>query len=281
MSIQIIQDRLNSYSPQTKQEEENVIKQIYQEISLFALSRAGFFKLAAFQGGTCLRIIYNLNRFSEDLDFILINPDKTFVWEPFLKKMTTVFESFGVQLQAIDRSKAPGTIQRAFLKQNSFGKILQLGYQRGSSDKQNVMIRLEIDTNPPSGSFFSTHYVDFPIPFSIVAQDKPTLFASKCHALLCRDFLKGRDWYDFLWYVSNKTPVNFAHLKAALTQTGHWNAQEPFNREDLVTLLKKRILEIDWKSAAADVQSFLMMRDREFLQEWSQPLFLAYVDKIS
>ena len=219
MSIQIIQDRIKSFSPQTKQDEESIVKQIYQEISLYALSRAGYFRIAAFQGGTCLRLVYGMNRFSEDLDFILMNPNKKFVWEPFLKNITETFASYGIPLEAIDRSKAPAVIQKAFLKQESFGQVLQLGYPQKKGEKQNISIRLEVDTNPPMESHFSTHYLDFPLPFSIVSQDKSSLFASKCHALLCRNFVKGRDWYDFLWYVGNWTLAFWQSLTGAAKAT--------------------------------------------------------------
>jgi predicted nucleotidyltransferase component of viral defense system len=283
MSFQIIQDRFRQFAPQSMQEEEHVIKQIYQEIALYALSRAGFFKIAAFQGGTCLRLVYGEDRFSEDLDFILIHPEKKFQWEPYLKTMNDVFASYDISLELIDRSTAPGQIQRAFLKHESFGKVLRLSYQRDRSHKQNLSIRLEIDANPPAGSGFSTHYLDFPLPFSLVAQDKPSLFASKLHALLCRSFLKGRDWYDFIWYVANKTPVNFSHLKAALVQTKDWKweVNSPLTAEKLIQLLKSRIEGIDWESASEDVAPFLAHQSKEMLHEWSRVFFLAYLDKLS
>ena len=283
MNIQIIQDRIKALSPRSKQEEENVIKQIYQEIALYSLSRAGYFRLAAFQGGTCLRLVYGMPRFSEDLDFILIHPDTTFVWEPFLKHMTEAFALYSIPLEAIDRSKTSATVQRAFLKQESFGKVLQLGYPRGKEERQNITIRLEVDTNPPAGSGFSTHYLDFPLPYSLVSQDKPSLFASKCHALLCRDYVKGRDWYDFIWYVATKTPVNLGHLKTAMIQTNDWTGpiEEPFTGTKLLSLLNDRVESIDWKSAAEDVANYLGPQDKELLAAWSRDLFAAYIDKLA
>ena len=258
MSVQIIQEKIKSYSPQSKQEETNAIKEVYQEIALAALSRSGFFKIAAFQGGTCLRILYQLNRFSEDLDFILTDSKHPFLWEPFLHGMEQEFALYGIQLQAIDRSKAQQIIQKAFLKQNSFGKVLKLDYQRNTSDIQHITIRLEIDTNPPPDSQFSSHYLDFPLPFPIVTQDLPSLFAGKCHALLCREFLKGRDWYDFLWYMARRVPINFAHLRAALVQTNDWEqgSQTQLTTKHLIQLLTQRIRTINWTEAAKDVAIF-------------------------
>ena len=111
---------------------------------------------------------------------------------------------YAFDFQIIDRSKADKAVKMAFLKDNSFGKILVLTHPRGPSDKQTIQIKLEIDTNPPEGSGFQPHFLDFPYSFSITAQDLPSLFASKLHAILCRPYVKGRDWFDFVWYVSKK-----------------------------------------------------------------------------
>jgi len=131
----------------------------------------------------------------------------------YLKSITSEFEAFGLTVEATDRSKAPNTIKKAFLKQDSFGQILNLTYPRTRADIQKISIKLEIDTHPPLGSEKQTHYLDYPYPFAITIQDKPSLFAGKCHALLCRQYTKGRDWFDFLWYVQRKTPINLGLLK--------------------------------------------------------------------
>ena len=278
--MNILQDRVRSLSPASHQEEEHAFKQAYQEIALYALSRADFFRAAAFQGGTCLRLLYGLRRFSEDLDFVVKEPNSQFVWEPFLKNMTETFASYGILLKTVDRSKLPGVVQRAFLKQDSFGKMLRFS---SSKSKQHLTIRLEVDTNPPDGSGYTIGHLDFPIPFSLAAQDKPSLFASKCHALLCRNFVKGRDWYDFLWYVGKTTPINLILLKSALLQTNHWNLplDAPCTKQVLCDRLRDRIALIDWKQAAEDVVPFVPPQDAQTIRTWDKSLFAAYVDKLS
>ena len=283
MSIEVIRNRIKSYSPRSIQEEENAIKEIYQEIALSGLSRQGFFKLAGFQGGTCLRIIHQLNRFSEDLDFILLRPDKTFVWDAYLKGLEEEFAMYGVNLQVLSPSRMDQTIQRAVLKDSSFLKVLQLDYERNRSNKQTISIKFELDVNPPKASNFETHILDFPLPFSVVTQDQTSLFASKCHALLCRKFVKGRDWYDFLWYVGNQISINYEHLKYALMQTGHW-PYEPCKMMDkkyLIELLSKKVRSIDWDAAASDVNPLLKPIDRDMLREWTEEFFLSYVEKLN
>jgi predicted nucleotidyltransferase component of viral defense system len=283
MTIKIITERMKTYTPRSLQEEKHVIKEIYQEIALSGLARAGFFKLAAFQGGTCLRILHQLNRFSEDLDFLLIHPDRSFSWQPYLTAVQDEFDIYGVQLTIKDAPQERTPIQKAFLKHDSFAKVFELAYERDKSHRQTITVKFEVDTHPPGASLFESHQLAFPLPFAVVTQDKPSLFASKCHALLCRKFLKGRDWYDFLWYVSNKIQVNLPHLKAALIQSQDWRwaADEPLTKNKLYLLLQERIEAVNWRNAARDVEPLLRPIDREMLNGWGSRFFLSYVDKLS
>jgi hypothetical protein len=281
MGLEIIQERLQEYSLQTKEEEENAIKEICQEIALAGLSRTAFFKDAAFQGGTCLRILYQLKRFSEDLDFVLMESKDRFDWEPFLLGITTEFESFGLNCEAVDRSEVQGNIKKAFLKENSFGKVLNLQFKRQQSDIKKVLIKLEIDINPPSGSFYSAHYLQYPYPFSIISQDKASLFSGKCHALLCRSFLKGRDWYDFLWYVQRKTPLNLNLLKHSLEQQGPYQGSIlPISKEWIVEQLRKKIVSIDWVAAKKDVEKFIPQNEQYTISSWGSELFLQALESM-
>jgi predicted nucleotidyltransferase component of viral defense system len=281
MNIKIIENRLKEYAPLSPREELNAFKEIMQEIALCALARVGFFKNAAFQGGSCLRIVYNLNRFSEDLDFILIKPDKTFVWKPFLDALQTEFKLYNLDLKILDRSKADRAIKMAFLKDDSFGKVLFFSHPRGSKDKQIIQIKLEIDTNPPLGSTFQTHFLTFPYTFSLVAQDLPSLFASKCHALLCRSYVKGRDWFDFVWYITKKVIPNYVHLQNALYQTGSWQHQNLIiSPQWLIDTFRNKIRNINWQETKKDAEFFLKARDREGLTLWGQDFFLATLKKL-
>jgi predicted nucleotidyltransferase component of viral defense system len=280
MTLTIIQERLKSYPSASKQEEFNALKEIYQEIALVGLARSDFFKQAAFQGGTALRIVYQLRRFSEDLDFVLLQP-QPFTWTLYLKAIELEFASFGINLQVKERQEAKGAIKTAFLKEDSFARILELTYDRLPSDEQKITIKLEIDTHPPEGSGFETTFLTYPYPVSILIQDLPSLFASKCHAILCRKYTKGRDWFDFLWYLSRKTPINTPLLKNALQQAGPYQGQTmPHNKQWLLGEFAKKIASIDWQAARRDVEPFLYPGDRKFVAEWSQQLFQSQLDKL-
>ncbi|MFA5075239.1 MAG: nucleotidyl transferase AbiEii/AbiGii toxin family protein [Candidatus Babeliales bacterium] len=282
MSIKIIENRLKEYNPISAKEELNAFKEIIQEIALCGLSRANFFKQAAFQGGSCLRIVYGLNRFSEDLDFILFEPNQVFIWEPFLKSLQLEFKSYNLEFSVIDKSKADKTIKMAFLKENSFGKIFVLTYQRGLSDKQAIKIKFEVDTNPPAGSKFEKNFINFPYAFSIVTQDMPSLFASKCHALLCRPYVKGRDWFDFVWYISKKIVPNFIFLSNAVNQIGPWKNQNiNISKNWLINALNEKIESINWNEAKFDAENFLRVKDRVSLDAWGKDFFLVMLKKFS
>jgi len=277
----IIENKLKEYNIQSKQDELNALKEIFQEIALGALSRTDFFKYAGFQGGTCLRILYGLPRFSEDLDFIFKKTNRQFVWEPLLSRIKTEFASYSLNLETKERQKADASIKTAFIKDDSFGQILNLSYQGSVSDMQKIQIKLEIDTDPPMGSEFESKYLDFPYPFSVSLQDLNSLFAGKCHALLCRVYTKGRDWFDFLWYVSRKTSLNLNFLQNALMQTGPWQDQIlSINKDWVINELRAKIISINWEMARKDVERFLKPTEFENLKLWSTDLFLHYLEKL-
>lgn len=281
MTITIIQERLKSYNAISKQEELSALKEIYQEIALAGLARSDFFKEAAFQGGTALRILHQLNRFSEDLDFVLLKPSERFQWHSYLKAIELEFNSFGVTLELKERKEATGAIKTAFLKEDSFARILELTYDRLPSDEQKITIKLEIDTRPPEGSNYENAFLTYPYPFSILIQDLPSLFASKCHALLCRKYEKGRDWFDFLWYLSKKTPINHLLLKSALYQAGPYKGQDiPFSKKWVSEQFETKIAVMDWKAAKRDIENFLRPDERKFVESWSKELFFSQIGKL-
>lgn len=280
--MSLVENRFQQYSIQSKQDELNAFKEIVQEIALFVLSQTDFFKQAAFQGETCLRIMYGLPRFSEDLDFILQKNNQNFVWQPYLDKMKTEFEAYGLHLEVQDRSKANNIVKKAFIKEDSFGQILTLTYPLSPEDKQKAEIKFEIDTCPPVGSILETKFIDFPTSSSITLQDMPSLFSGKCHALLCRKFIKGRDWFDFIWYVSRKVPLNFAFLKNALYQSGPWQDKVlNINRDWIIEQLQVKVNSINWDEAKLDVAKFLRRKEAENLKIWGTSLFISTIDKFS
>jgi predicted nucleotidyltransferase component of viral defense system len=275
MSTKIIQDRLDSYECNTALEEEQALREITQEVALAALGRTDFFKYAAFQGGTCLRIFYGTNRFSEDFDFLLKEPTKDFNLAPYLRNLSIELAAYGYKLETTDRSKADSTVKKAFIKDNSIGKVLELNHLRADRSMRKIRIKLEIDTNPPEGSDYEIKYLDFPFVSSATIQDLPSLFAGKIHALLCREYTKGRDWYDFIWYTGRGVHINYKFLASALKQQGPWQGQElKIDKEWTIKTLSKRIFTLDWREAKDDIRRFVRQNELASLKLWGEKLFL-------
>ena len=281
MSVRMIQDRLNSYGCRSTLEEEQALREITQEIVLAGLGRTDFFQHAAFQGGTCLRILHGLNRFSEDLDFALQAPDAGFVLRPYLDALAKELTAYSYGLEIDDRSKADQAVRMAFLKDDLVGKLLQLAYRPATGPSRKLRIKLEVDANPPAGATFETKYLDFPFPSALRVFDPPSLFAGKVHALLCREYLKGRDWYDFIWYTSRRTPVNYKLLAAALSQLGPWQGQQlAIHRDWYVEQLRAKIEATDWPQAREDVHRFVKPAELPSLELWGKEFFLGQAEKI-
>ncbi len=273
--IDLIQKRLAEYKVAGPLEEENALKEIVQEIMLFALWQVGFFEVAAFQGGTSLRILHGLNRFSEDMDFILLEPDPAFSWQPYLEQLSEICKEFGIEPEALDKKHMDRNVKAALIKDNSIANQLNLGFMNNQRGKK-LTIKLEIDSNPPAGSGFEYRYLNFPADFEVCHQDMASNFALKIHALLCRPYLKGRDWYDFNWYISKGIVPNLELLKNALIQFGPWKGQGlNVDREWLVCALGEKITSIDWKDAASDVERFLKPVEQKSLSLWSVGFYMS------
>lgn len=271
--IDLIKDRLEEYGTQDPVQKQYAVKEILQEIALFGLWKTGFFEYAAFQGGTSLRILYGMPRFSEDLDFILKQPDPGFEWSAYLNGMTACFETFGLTVEILDKSRMDQRIKKALLKNDSTGLQLNLTFARGRLQKIQK-IKFEIDVNPPEHSLFNYTYLDFPLDFEICHQDLSSNFALKLHAVLCRPYVKGRDWYDFNWYIKKKVPPNLLHLQSALDQWGPWKNQGIIvDIKWLKTQLKKKVDKINWKEAADDVRAFIRPVEQQSLSLWSKEYF--------
>ncbi|MCI0447717.1 nucleotidyl transferase AbiEii/AbiGii toxin family protein [bacterium] len=281
MSVKIIQERLDSYNSQSIQEERFALKEITQELALHSLYNAGFFKRAAFQGGTCLRILYGLNRFSEDLDFALIEPDRKFDLSQYLASMSEELKAFGYDVKIETKASADNTVRNAFLKDDSLGRIINVPYPQSDRNPSTIKIKFELDTNPPAGARIETKFHDFPVYFSVTVHDLSSLFAGKSHALLVRPYIKGRDWFDFLWYISRKATINFELLSNALEQLGPWKGKKIkasmswYKKE-----MTKRIKSIDWEKAKADVARFLRPADLKTLELWNTGFFLTNLNRL-
>lgn len=279
MAINIIDQRIRTYNPNTIEDEEHALKEILQEIALYGLANANFFDNAIFHGGTALRILYNLPRFSEDLDFLLKKPNLQFKWESYIDAMIATFKEYGVHPEITDKSRVNNAIKKMFLKDDSIGKLIDLSFVHHPGRK--LSIKLEIDTNPPLGSNLDLKFLDFPLDYSIVAQDLSSSFAGKCHALLCREYIKGRDWYDFTWYVAKSVSPNLLFLKNALDQQGPWcNQKIVVTSEWFIDAMHQKIKGIDWNKAASDVAPFLNDRDTKTLNLWGIEFFMDKLNKL-
>ena len=281
MSIRAIQDRLNSDGCASAIEEDQALREITQEIVLVALGRTAFFDKAAFQGGTCLRIFHGVNRFSEDLDFALKVPDSTFQLGGYLKTVVEDLGAFGYQIEIDDRGGVEDVVKKAFLKDDSIGRLLNLEFRPTSGPLKKIRIKFEVDSNPPSGATYEVKVMDFPFPAAVSLFDLPSLFAGKMHALLCREYVKGRDWYDFLWYAARTTKPNLCLLASSLNQTGPWAGHKLIVDEGWCHReLSRKIKSLDFLTLREDVRRFLRPVEAPSLSFWTSEFFLERATKL-
>ncbi|MBF0502942.1 MAG: nucleotidyl transferase AbiEii/AbiGii toxin family protein [Candidatus Riflebacteria bacterium] len=277
---------LAPYNCQTRDDHLSALREILQQIALLGLWRSKFFEHAAFYGGTALRILYQLNRYSEDLDFSLLRSDKQFSFETYRSALEREINSFGFEITfEAHEPKPPSAIASAFLKPNSLKQLITI---RPGSDllrqihpDEVLKIKLEVDTDPPRGFATETRVILLPVPFAVRIYCLPDLFAGKLHAVLCRKWknrVKGRDWFDLVWYVSRRTPVNLSHLESRLRYSGDWPETPPLTRSDLIELLRSAARKLNVRQACQEVDRFV--RDKTWLELWSQDFFLGVIDQI-
>lgn len=282
----VFKQMLQRYDAKSAYEQENAVKEIMQEIVLCGLSRAGFFKKAAFYGGTALRIFYGLDRFSENLDFSLSAPDADFDLAAYFPALEKEVRAFGLNITIQEKKKTKeSNVQSAFLKGDT-RKHLLLFYgneaNTGVPHGQCIKIKFEVDIDPPPYAAFEHKYRLLPAPYQIRLYDAPSLFAGKLHAVLCRAWenrVKGRDLYDYVFYLSRGIPVNLAHLGARLEQSGVPAAEVPRTSDDMKRLLRNRFAQIDCRQAAEDVKPFI--KDHAMLELWSAEFFSQITAQLS
>lgn len=258
----------------------NALREILQEVALLGLWRAKFFEKAAFYGGTALRVLYGLDRFSEDMDFSLIEPSDRFDISGYAAFLQKEIEGFGfdVRFEKVEKAmRSP--IQSAFLKANTRKQLLVIktGEEILSTIPSGKMlkIKLEVDTNPPPGFATQTRYLLLPIPFAVRAFVLPDLFAGKMHAILCRKWknrVKGRDWYDLVWYAANHPHLHLSHLELRMRQTGDWRGDAPLTGEKLKDLFSETTSRLDIGQARKEVEPFV--KNPQDLSIWSREFFL-------
>lgn len=281
-----ISTMLQRYHCVTLQDYKNALKEILQELALLGLWRAKFFEKAAFYGGTALRILYGLDRFSEDLDFSLLKPDLTFSLAPYERAIETELKSFGfdVSVQVVEKGNE-SAIQSAFLKANTLEHFLKINIPLKERKKchleETLKIKLECDTDPALGFDTEAKFLLQPIPFSVLAYHPSDLLAGKLHALLFRSWknrVKGRDWFDFVWFVARRTPVHLGHLAKRMEQTNHLASSLSLTPELLKQKLHEKIDELNIEQAKKDILPFLRHPDQ--ITVWSQPFFHAVADQL-
>ena len=255
------------------------IKEIVQEIVLCGLSRGGFFKDAAFYGGTALRIFYDLDRFSEDLDFSLTTQNPKFNLTKYYSYIENEMESLGLDFSVQEKIKSfDSNIKSAFLKGNTKEHILTI-YENSEDAKfinreEAIRIKFEVDTNPPTGATYETKFGLLPSPYQVKLYDLPSLFAGKIHACLCRKWksrVKGRDFYDYVFFLSIGAPVNLESLKSKLVQSKFIDENYNLSIENLKKLLYERFDNLNIEHAKQDVLPFV--KDKSKLDLWSTEFF--------
>ena len=286
--MNMVEQMLSKYEIKSEDELINALKEIYQEIALLGLYRSGFFQKAAFYGGTALRIIHGLDRFSEDLDFSLLQKDLEFDIENYFPGVIEEFEALGIKVTLRKKSKTnESAIESAFLKNDTSIHTLDIeaeelsdildGIHRG----KRLKIKFEIDTNPPLGFQTTAYTLLLPTTFNVVAMTLPNLYAGKLHALMFRSWknrVKGRDWYDFEWYVKRGVKVNLEHLKERMAESGDFDRGDVLTGDIVKELLINKIENLDIDQAKNEVQIFIKEKSR--LDFWSRDYFKMLVDRI-
>jgi predicted nucleotidyltransferase component of viral defense system len=279
---ELIKERLKSYNAKTAQQEKDALREIIQEITLLGLWRGKFFEQAAFYGGTALRILYKLDRFSEDLDFTAITKTNTNILDEYLFAIKSECLAYGFDITVEKKPKnATSTTDSAFVKADTQIHMIAVGSRFHGQKGELLKVKFEIDTDPAQG--FNTEAKPFfwPQMFSVLTCDLPSLFAGKLHATFCRkriNNVKGRDWYDFLWYVARGVKPNFIYLENKMKQSGDWPKDKVLTPESFKEWAKQQISGLDIEAAKQDVRRFIA--DPRSLDGWSRDGFQTAIDRL-
>jgi len=280
----MIKEWLEEYKPANQQEAKDGLREIMQEIALAGLFRAGFFEKAAFYGGTALRIFYDLDRFSEDLDFSLLAADTEFSLNKYLDAIIAEFNSLGMQITIREKEKTNKTnIESAFLKSETIWKELVLENiipQSGLNEVTNIKIKIEVDREPPLGFETEEKLLLKPFSFYVKCLTLPNLFAGKMHALLFRKWgtnVKGRDWYDMEWYIRKGIKLNLTHFVIRARDSGDWD-KEQMTEAEFRNLLSQKIDTVKMDYVVSDIRRFI--RNPTVLDIWSPQYFHDLVSKL-
>jgi hypothetical protein len=280
-----IEQMLESYACRSRDDYVNALREILQQIALLGLWRSKFFEHAAFYGGTALRVLYGLDRYSEDMDFSLLEPAPAFSLGPYGEALRRELASFGFEVTFESRKRNPrSAIESAFLKANTLKQwiVIEASPVAGEPPPGEVLkIKLEVDTDPPGGFETASRAVLLPVPFTVRAYSLPDLFSGKMHAVLCRKWktrTKGRDWYDLVWYVGHHPQLRLGHLEARMRHSGDWTGPAGLTRSDLLDRLRTILAGLDVGQVRLEVDRYL--RDKSSTESWSREFFLEVADRI-
>jgi predicted nucleotidyltransferase component of viral defense system len=264
-----------SASATTGSDAKRTVHQVLQQVALAGMYRAGMFEKAVFYGGTCLRVFHGLDRFSEDLDFSLREEDQDFDLSCYKAAIEGEFKSFGCEVTLERRQKPYGSpVESAFLKSDTSL------YDLKANLRGNIKIKIEVDKRPPLKFRTEAQLCVEPFSFYVPCFVLPDLFAGKMHAALFRKWknrVKGRDWYDFEWYVRNHTPLDLRHFSERAMQS-EAEITEPLTRERFFAIVFEKIETLDIESVKDDVRPFIA--NPRTLDIWSKEYFMALAKKI-
>lgn len=263
---------LSQYDMTTEQNKRNAVFEVNQQVILAGLYNGGFFESAAFYGGTCLRIFHGLQRFSEDMDFSLLTQDANFDFSKYFQPIIDAFALVGRKVEIKKKDKKNfGKVESAFLKDNT--DVYDVTFQT----EKAIRIKIEVDTCPPMNFNTEQKLLLQPHSFMTRCYTLPDLFAGKMHALVYRSWknrVKGRDWYDFEWYVRHNVPLDFAHLAERCKQFNN----EDITPEQFIEKLKERLRTTDIKQVKDDVLPFI--RNPKELDIWSNDYFVQLAEMV-
>jgi hypothetical protein len=284
-----IEKLLSSNRPEHPRFRDQRLREVLQVLVLLGLKRAGFFEVSSFYGGTALRLLHGLDRFSEDLDFCLhqdLKSGSSFDLSHYYPVVEETLASFGFQLKIETEQKLrPTPIQSAFVKGSTYVNYLAIGeVRRSTHPEQLTKIKIEIDTENPEGGIREMALVAEPEPFMVGTLDRSSLFAGKLHAIIAREMsgrVKGRDFYDLLHFISDGTLVNLRYLRAKLIDSGHLPEAEAFSLGKFQAMLLDKLKTTNFRLAAEDVSPFLYSdQKRADLRDWNFDFFKAVTKRL-
>ena len=281
---QVITDFIRSMEPRSAQDYDRALRETIQHVALLGLWRVGFFEHAAFYGGTALRIVHGLPRFSEDIDFSLLGPRIEFSLDSYLSGLKTELAGFGFETDVATSGRTRSAVESAFIKANTRIHLLRISAAASLAGavpaNQLLKVKLEVDTDPPGDFSTKVSSLLFPIPFYVRVYSLSDLFAGKMHCVLYRRWrkrVKGRDWYDMIWFLGRETRLHLRHLEARMRQSGDWTGGCELQRDDFLRLYRTRVEATDFDQAVSDVLPFI--GDSRELDVWGRGFFHSLADR--